>query len=60
MERGEGTRGKVAALVSGANAIEIKATIPESQVDSTLARFGLTVPTTRSDTSTSTTPRSST
>src|SRR5262245_25949656 len=43
MERGETTRGKVAALVSGANAIEIKATIPESQVDSTLARFGLTV-----------------
>jgi len=43
MERGEATRGKVAALVSGANAIEIKATIPESQVDSTLARFGLTI-----------------
>jgi hypothetical protein len=43
MERGVATRGKVAALVSGANAIEIKATIPESQVDSTLARFGLTI-----------------
>src|SRR5215510_14342421 len=43
MERGEATRGKVAALVSGANAIEIKATIPETQVDSTLARFGLTI-----------------
>lgn len=43
MERGTATRGKVAALVSGANAIEIKVTIPESQVDSTLARFGLTV-----------------
>jgi hypothetical protein len=43
MERGVTTRGKVAALVSGANAIEIKATIPESQVDSTLARFGLTI-----------------
>lgn len=43
MERGEATRGKVAALVSGANAIEIKVTIPEAQVDSTLARFGLTV-----------------
>src|SRR5215510_4360230 len=41
--RGEATRGKVAALVSGANTIEIKATIPESQVDSTLARFGLTI-----------------
>src|SRR5215470_10851547 len=43
MERGEATRGKVAALVSGANSIEIKVTIPEAQVDSTLARFGLTV-----------------
>jgi hypothetical protein len=43
MKRGEATRGKVAALVSGANSIEIKATIPEHQVDSTLARFGLTV-----------------
>jgi hypothetical protein len=43
MERGEATRGKVAALVSGANAIEIKVTIPEAQVDGTLARFGLTV-----------------
>jgi len=42
-ERGDATRGKVAALVSGANSIEIKATIPESQVDSTLARFGLTI-----------------
>ena len=38
MERGEATRGKVAALVSGANAIEFKVTIPESQVDSTLDR----------------------
>ena len=37
------TRGKYAALVSGANAIEIKVTIPETQVDSTLARFGLTI-----------------
>jgi len=43
MERGEATRGKVAALVSGANSIEIKVTIPENQVDSTLARFGLTI-----------------
>ena len=43
MERGAATRGKVAAMVSGANSIEIKATIPESQVDSTLARFGLTI-----------------
>jgi len=43
MERGSATRGKVAALVSGANSIEIKVTIPESQVDSSLARFGLTI-----------------
>jgi hypothetical protein len=43
MERGDATRGKVAALVSGANSIEIKATIPEAQIDSTLARFGLTI-----------------
>ncbi len=43
MERGATTRGRVAAMVSGANSIEIKATIPESQVDSTLARFGLTI-----------------
>jgi hypothetical protein len=43
MKRGEATRGHVAALVSGAKAIEIKVTIPDAQVDSTLARFGLTV-----------------
>jgi hypothetical protein len=43
MERGAATRGKVAAMVSGAGAIEIKVTIPERQVDSTLARFALTV-----------------
>lgn len=43
MERGQATRGKVASMVSGANAIEIKVTIPEHQVDSTLARFGLTI-----------------
>jgi hypothetical protein len=43
MERGVATRGKVAALVSGANEIEIKVTIPEAQVDGTLARLGLTL-----------------
>jgi hypothetical protein len=43
MERGEATRGKVAAMVSGAGGIEIKVTIPERQVDSTLVRFNLTV-----------------
>jgi hypothetical protein len=43
MERGDATRGKFATLVSGANSLEIKATIPESQIDSTLVRFGLTI-----------------
>ena len=43
MKRGEATRGQIAALVSGAKGIEIKVTIPDAQVDSTLARFGLTV-----------------
>ena len=42
MERGEATRGKVADAVAGAEAIEIKATIPEHQVDGALARLGLT------------------
>jgi hypothetical protein len=43
MKRGEETRGRIAALVSGAKGIEIKVTIPGPQVDTTLARFGLTV-----------------
>jgi hypothetical protein len=34
--------GKVAKAVAGAEAIEIKATVPESQVRAALARFGLT------------------
>jgi hypothetical protein len=42
MERGAATRGKVADAVAGAEAIEIKATIPDHQVDSALARLGLT------------------
>jgi len=42
MERGAATRGKVAKAVSGAEAIEIKATIPDHQVGQALARFGLT------------------
>jgi len=42
MERGAATRGKVADAVAGAEAIEIKATIPDRQVDSALARLGLT------------------
>jgi hypothetical protein len=43
MKRGEETRGRVAAQVSGAKGIEIKVTIPGPQVDKTLAYFGLTV-----------------
>jgi hypothetical protein len=42
MERGAATRGKVADAVAGAEAIEIKATIPDHQVDVALARLGLT------------------
>ncbi len=42
MQRGAATRGKVATAVAGADAIEIKATIPEHQIDGALKRFGLT------------------
>jgi hypothetical protein len=42
MERGAATRGKVAKAVAGAEAIEIKATIPDHQVMQALSRFGLT------------------
>jgi hypothetical protein len=42
MERGAATRGKVAGAVAGADAIEIKATIPDHQIGDALARFGLT------------------
>ena len=42
MERGTATQGKVARAVAGAEAIEIKATIPDHQVGGALARFGLT------------------
>ena len=41
MQRGAATRGKVAALVSGAEAIEIKATIPQGQIRRALARYQL-------------------
>jgi hypothetical protein len=41
MERGAATRGEVARQVSGAEAIEIKATIPDHQIEAALARFGL-------------------
>lgn len=42
MKRGIATRGRVAKMVSGAEGIEIKATIPEAQIDKALARFSLT------------------
>jgi hypothetical protein len=41
-QRGKPTQGKVAQAVAGAEAIEIKATVPEHQVRAALARFGLT------------------
>ena len=42
MERGAATRGKVAKAIAGAEAIEIKATIPDHQIRQALARFSLT------------------
>jgi hypothetical protein len=42
MERGAATRGKVAKEVAGAEAIEIKATIPDHQIRQALKRFRLT------------------
>ena len=42
MERGAKTRGRYAKLLAGAEAIEIKATIPQSQVAAALRRYGLT------------------
>jgi hypothetical protein len=42
MERGKATMGKVAQAVAGAEAIEIKATVPEHQIEHALARFKLT------------------
>jgi hypothetical protein len=41
-QRGKATQGKVAKAVAGAEAIEIKATVPDHQVRAALARFGLT------------------
>ena len=40
MDRGTATRGKVAEVMAGAEAIEIKATVPEHQVEPAVARFG--------------------
>lgn len=41
-QRGRVTRGRVARAVAGAEAIEIKATVPNHQVRQALAHFGLT------------------
>ena len=43
MKRGAATRGKVASAVAGAEAIEIKATIPQKQIRRALARYGLKI-----------------
>ena len=37
------TRGKITKMVFGADAIEIKATIPDAQIEEALTRFGLTL-----------------
>ena len=42
MERGEATRGRFAQAMAGADAIEIKATIPDHQIQKALKRYGLT------------------
>jgi hypothetical protein len=42
MERGAATRGRFAAAVAGAEAIEIKATIADHEIAEALKRFGLT------------------
>ena len=43
IERGRSTKGRVARALSGAEAIEIKVTVPQHQVKPALKRFGLTV-----------------
>lgn len=42
MERGSATRGRVALAISGADDIEIKATVPHHQIKQALKRFALT------------------
>ena len=41
-ERGAQTRGRVARAMTGADTIEIKATIPDRQIEGALRRYGLT------------------
>jgi hypothetical protein len=42
VERGAATKGRVAKAMAGAEAIEIKATVPDRQIGTALRRFGLT------------------
>ena len=42
-KRGAATRGQVASKLTGVDAIEIKVTIPDAQVEPALSRCGLTV-----------------
>ena len=42
VERGVRTRGRVARAMTGADSIEIKATIPDRQITAALERYGLT------------------
>ncbi|MGE5152748.1 MAG: hypothetical protein ACM3ST_01920 [Bdellovibrio bacteriovorus] len=41
--RGAATKDRVANLTAGTDAIEVKATIPDHQIEAALARYGLTV-----------------
>ena len=42
-KRGESTRGQVAGKLAGVDAIEIKVTIPDMQIESALHRYNLTI-----------------
>lgn len=42
VQRGTQTRGRIARAMAGADAIEIKATIPDHQIKAALERYGLT------------------
>lgn len=42
-KRGDATRDQIGKLVAGVEAIEVKATIPDAQLDSALSRYNLTV-----------------
>lgn len=43
VERGAATRGQVARKLAGVDAIEIKVTIPDAQIDTALKRYNLTI-----------------